>query len=956
MKKILLAVFYTITLNSWAQVVVPPPSRVNGNNPSGIKWQYFDTKAVKVIFPSSNLAEATRVANIINLIYDSVGVSVGEKRKHLDLLIQTNQVISNGYVSLAPYRSEFYATGIQDFNWLGSPNWLEGLAFHEYRHALQFANSRRGLTKFGYIIGGQTYWQLLALTSVPNWYLEGDAVQTESLFSGAGRGRTPYFFQEQRALLLNNKNYKYIKARNGSYRSLMPDHYRLGYAMLHQVRNEQGPDVWRKVLKDGSSYRSIIYPFSRSMKRNTGYTSRKTYYRTYDTLRTTWENELKSINLIPAAQITQQPKRIVTNYEWPHYLEDGSLVCYKASFNRTPEIVHIKDGKEKSLVVMGFGVTESFVSVNNNVVAWTQLSTDPRWQNRNYSDIWTYNLATKEKKRVTVRSKYFSPEYSEKRKLVVAVKADNELKNSVVFLNAETGAETGSIPNAGNDFLSYPKWSRDDASVIYLAKKGHEIVMLKYDIESKTTTELTPLSQQIIGAMSIGKSEVYFSASYSGINNIYAVGLNGDKQIRQISSVKVGANYPSVSTDEKTLVFSELGYMGNALHNQAVNLSSANVITVVEPEKQDRWKILTTPVESRLYDRIPNNTYEAKEYKGPIRTPKLHTWAFSPSLQDINLSIMVNNILNDFGLQLTVGRNLNEKTNYVKGQLDFAKYYLPVGINAAVNGRRITEPTNLTDTGSYGKRNIDFTEAIYGAGVSLPLTWYNGIYSTSLRLYANAGIIKTSEYFVNDSEITAFPTADLSVAEGGFIFSNVRGKALQNLMPRFGQALDVYYANNISGDKANKFQVQGVVYLPGIIRNHGIRIEGGFKEEKLTNTYRFLDNFRHARGYTAIQGDQEFIYSINYAMPLFYPDWGFGGLTYIKRINANVFADFSQVKRDALNKTFEQNSAGVEFTFNVVLLNFIPLNFGYRVSSLSNKDYFEKDRTSFTEIFFSQTF
>lgn len=142
MNKTLLTALCALSLSAFAQVIVPNSDRVTGDNPIDIKWKYFDTKAVKVIFPESNLKEATRVANIINLISDSAGITVGEKRKHLDLMIQTNQVISNGYVGLAPYRSEFYATGIQNFNWLGSPGWLDGLAFHEYRHALQFANTQ----------------------------------------------------------------------------------------------------------------------------------------------------------------------------------------------------------------------------------------------------------------------------------------------------------------------------------------------------------------------------------------------------------------------------------------------------------------------------------------------------------------------------------------------------------------------------------------------------------------------------------------------------------------------------------------------------------------------------------------------------------------------------------------------------------------------------------------------
>ena len=939
----------------FAQTIIP--NTVTGNNPVNIQWKYIDSKAVKVIFPEGNEKEARRVANIITFISDSAGISVGEKRKHIDLVLQTNQAISNGYVALAPYRSEFYATGIQNFNWLGSPNWLDGLAFHEYRHALQFANGRRGLTKILYFLGGQNMWALAMQTAVPNWYLEGDAVQTETMFSGAGRGRTPYFFQEQRALLFNNRNYTYIKARNGSFKSLMPDHYRLGYAMLHQVRNEKGPDVWRKILKDGSGYRGLFYSFSRAMKRHSGYTSRRTYYRTYDTLRTTWGKELNTLHLIPTAQLSKQPKRYVTHYEWPYIQEDGSVICRKESYNRTQALVRIKDGKEKYLTSMGYTVTESYLSVNNNVAAWTEFTNDPRWLNKNYSDIHSYNLLTGEKKKVSSHSKLYSPQYSAKRNLFVAVKADESVKNTVVFINPENGQETGSISNPENDFLSYPKWTRDDGAVVYLAKKGHKIVMLKYELETKITTELTPLSQQIIESLSLGKDIVYFSASYSGINNVYAVSLNGDKVIRQITSVKVGANNPSISPDEKTLAMIELGYMGNAIRTQPVDLTSVQVIAVAEPENQSRYSILTTSVESKIYGRIPDCTFEVKNYSGPIRGAKLHSWNLSGNQVEVAAGIQVNNILNDFGAELNVAHNLNEGTNYVTGRIDYAKYYLPVSVSSAVNGRAVVQPARFNVIPKSGANIQTFTEAVYAAGLSLPLSWNHGIYTTRFRLYGNPALIKTSSYYYNDLAVNR--NLSVNVLEGGFSFSNLRGIAKQNIFPRFGQSLSAYYGESVNGVTARKFQAQAAIYLPGLLRNHGLKFEGGYKNEGLANNYRFLDNFKHARGYIPIQGDQEIVFSTNYAMPLFYPDFGFGGLLYLKRVRANIFADLSKVTRTAFisTQTFDQNSAGVEVYFDTVIINSLPLSVGLRYASLRNSDYYNNtQKGSSLVIFFAGTF
>ena len=118
---------------------------------------------------------------------------------------------------------------------------------------------------------------MFSVLSVPNWYMEGDAVITETALTESGRGRAPFFMREYRALSYANIQYNYQKMRNGSYKSLLPDHYRLGYMMLSHARKEKGNDIIATVLKEGSAYKGIFYPFSNAMKRNTGYSTTKLY-------------------------------------------------------------------------------------------------------------------------------------------------------------------------------------------------------------------------------------------------------------------------------------------------------------------------------------------------------------------------------------------------------------------------------------------------------------------------------------------------------------------------------------------------------------------------------------------------------------------------------------------------------------------------------------------------------
>jgi hypothetical protein len=955
MKKVLLNMALGLfAFQSFSQVKVVVP----GNNPSDIRWRYIDSRAVKVIFPEGNEKQAMRVANIINFIHDSAAVTVGDKRKHLDLLIQTNQVISNGYVALAPYRSEYYATPFQNFNQLGSVQWLDVLSFHEYRHALQFANSRRGLTKFGYIIGGQGLWALMANVVIPNWYLEGDAVQTETLLSRAGRGRTPFYFQEQKALLYNNKHYSYMKARNGSFRSQMPDHYRLGYAMLHQVRHEYGPDTWKKVLARGAGFRGLIYSFSHALKHETGFSTRRMYYKVYDTLKTQWEHDLKNVTLIPTTTVTPRPKRVVTYYKWANQMEDGSVVCIKSSYNEISRLVRIKDGKEERLTTMGT-VTEPFLSVNNNKAAWTVYRTNSRWLNRNYNDIVCYDLVSGKRTKITTASKLFSPQFSRSGDKIVAVKADETLMNKIVIVNAANGAEVDSIPNPENDFMAYPKWSRDDKSIIFVAKRVSEIAILKYDFESKKTTELTPWSHHVIEATSVGTNEVYYTASYSGINNVYAVSLAGDKQVKQVSSVKIGANMPNISPDDKTLVMSEFDVMGEQLTKQNVDLASANAISFREPEEMnDIFRIETTAVEHDITrNRIPQNTFEVKKYKGAFRGAKLHTWGLSSSLSNLGVSLQVDNILNDMQLRITGGYNRNEKAYNFSAALDYARFYIPFSIGAIANQRstEIYQNPLITDGDSITRLGIKYQETIINAEFVLPQTWVHGAYTTKLRLSASPQQIMTSDYKNQDTSFNKNAFNFTGVA-AELNLSNLRQLAHQHFLPRFGQQISVSLNQSVSSSDALRYMASGILYFPGIGKTHSLNFSGRWKREQRTNNYIYLDNFEHARGYDVIMGDEEFVLSANYQLPIVYPDFGFLGMAYFKRVRLNLFGDYAQVKREIVNQTISQNSVGFELMFDINVIQILPISFGYRTSYLLDKDYYNSGKTNFSQFFLAGTF
>ncbi len=910
-----------------------------GGFPSNIKWQEINTKHVRVIFPKGLEKRAFRIATIINHENEHNTYSVGNNSKKLDLILQTNQVISNGFVTLSPYRSEFYGTGLQDPNIVGSLDWLDILSIHEYRHALQYTNGKRGFTKFLSILQGQNGWSLGINLSLPGWYFEGDAVDAETFLSKAGRGRTPSFFKELRANFFNNRNYSYLTARNGSYTKMLPNRYPMGYTIVNYVRNNYGEQVWKDILADAGSYSSIIYPFSGAMKKHTGKRAPQMYQLAYDALKQQWNDELKNINLIPTQQVMPKNKRTVTNYSYPQILNDGSIVAIKDSYKSIKQLVHIKNGKETKLCNYGIAPAD-FLSANNNKVAWVELQQDPRRANQNYTRIVAYDVNTKEKRYVTSKSKYFSPQFSSKGNQIIAVKADAALQNNLVIIDANTGKELKKLPNSKNDFLAFPKWTNNDNSIVYLAKRNSELAILKLDLDTQSITELTNWTAHIISDINVVGNTVYYTSSYSGIDNIYAVNTSGNKKITQISSVKVGAYQPAVSSNKQQLVMVEFSDMGTLLTKMNLNevAPQQQPFTYKEPIDMDRFHIKTNAHEHNILDKIKDTTYQVKAYKGLLKGTKLHSWGFGISKSESFFLLNFANVLSNLRANLGAVYNKNEKQMNFIGNVIYSKYFVEMGLHAAYLNRNYNEHSSFDES---------FVEKNYGVSLGIPLQWNSGSFRFMLQPQAAYTYHNTFDYSTFNL-YDSYPKLNFGSVTGQFAFAAKQIKAKQNIQSRYGVELSAKYQKSLKSNvKAECINLNGALFLPALMQNHGIKITGTWQKEPLSNNFRFVDKFDYARGYESRIKDEIYKVSFNYSLPLLYPDWGFGGITYFKRISANLFYDISNI--NYAQKSYHQNSYGIELFFDNTVFNLLPLTFGFRESILLNTDIIRPDRKTHFE-------
>ncbi|MFT5913868.1 MAG: hypothetical protein ACJAWV_001615 [Flammeovirgaceae bacterium] len=931
-----------------------------GLNPSKLKWKQIKTDKVQVIFPSGLEFSAQRVANLVHFLSDSTNISIGKTSGRVSIILQTQTTIPNGFVSLTPFRSEFFMTPPQ-FNFSGSTNWADLLTIHEYRHVKQALASKVGVTKAVSLLFGQNGWAFMKSMALPRWYSEGDAVAAETGLTATGRGRTPEFDMEYRALRLENRDYNYEKASAGSLKDFVPSHYQLGYNLITYGRKKYGKNVWGTVLEDAGRYKGVFYPFSRNLKKETGLRTPEIYRATMQDLDSLYQSDLAKLELTTAKKLNTKPKKKYTSYRNAHFLAEGKIVVEKSSFDqiRTYYLMDL-EGNEEKMILPGLNLDlNSTLSVANGKMAWAELTYHPRWFEENYSiirtndarSVGTDNYSIK-KNKITSKTKLFAPDLSSDARQIVAVKIPADLTYSLVILDADTGEELRQLPNPEKYFFAFPQWAENDKSIISVVRNLEQSALAKIDAETGAIELLTEWSYEQITNPFPTPTHIFFAGSHTGINNIFALDL-ATKKTYQVTSTKLGAYQPSISSDSKQLIYSEFTSLGYDLMLMDLKESEWREI---QPEKNENvlsyYKVLEEQEGGSIVSDIPNKEFEVSKFNKISGLVNLHSW--NPVISDAfdpegGIEVLVDNKIKTFSAIGGYLYNGTENTGKVYGEVAYGEFVpiLRAGFSETKGRNKSTYSTFVfDDTVRYGAFANVWDERVLNAGVTIPLNLTSGNAISDLELsgdFLNINRTKNLQTFIRDTLLLENPIVARSEKFNALAFqldySVLQTTALQNILPKLGFTMRANYRTTLGDgfNQSNVFFLTSRLFLPGFAKNHSLHFSAGFQTgEKKEDFYRFTNRFAISRGYALPTTDGISRFSANYTLPLFYPDLAIGSFAFIKRVKANVFYDITQYKFDDFAgfrfrtpKPFVR-SAGVELTTDLRTFRLLEIDLGVR--------------------------
>jgi len=936
----------------------------NENNPPSIKWYQLNTPHFRVLFPQGFDVQAQRMANTLEYIREPESKTMGVAPRKISVILQNQSSISNGFVSITPRRSEFYAMPSQNYNFVGNNDWLNLLATHEYRHMAQFQHATRGFNKLLYYTFGANVLAGMSYVAAPQWFWEGDAVATETAFTSSGRGRIPNFELLFRTNLLEGRTFNYHKQYLRSYKHNIPDHYVLGYQMISYLRKKtNNPEIWENISRRSWNVPFIPFAFSNALKKESGMYVTSLYRDMAAQLKKDWQAQIDTLKLTPFETVNQRTSKAYTDYKYPQVLEDGSLVVQKSGIGDIETLVTIKNGFETKIFVQGPVNSTGMMSSSCSRIVWNEYRYDPRWRVRNYSAIIGYDVWTKKKRTITSKGRYASATISPDGYKVATIETDNSYLTKLVILDYYTGEKLMVFENSQNEFISMPRWSQDCNSIIALKTNQQGKAISRFDVKTGKSTNLTDFSDENYGyPVPFGKYILY-NSPISGIDNIYA--LDTETQQRyQVTCSKYAAYNPTVSPDGTTLYY---------------NNQTANGLDVVKtPFNPERWKPWSTRSQQPAYTfahlvaqeaqpdllkNIPQQQFKVKKYsrlKGIINP---YSWGgyFSNNLTQANIGITSRDLLSTTTISAGYLYDLEERNGAWTAKVSYQALY-PVLEAQIFRGERQIE------TGVFS-RDVKFTwsETGFQGGIRLPFLLTRSKYRTEIEISNNVGITDVSSFknevrqngslvstgtsrFVpaNDSLFFGFndrvSSGRLLFNQFIFSYSSALKQSLRDFNPKFAQFLtfenySTPYGGNLRG---NLTALRAALYFPGIMKHHSIYFRGGYQTSFNStdlNIYQFRNRIFKPRGY-AYPRDNEFVmFSANYGLPLAYPDIALGPFLNVQRVKTNLFFDVGSGKgRNYFYQPLSNNttriyfsdaaanymSFGAEVTFDVNIMRLLP--------------------------------
>lgn len=916
---------------------------LSGEEPFSLKWEQIKTEHFQIIFASEAYEVANKVANLLEYYYEHGDIALDHKPKKVSVILHSHTVHSNGFAAWAPKRMEFYMTPPQD---LYGESWIDKLAVHEFRHIIQTDKLDQGVTHLLKILFGE---QAVASVSgmLPFWYLEGDAIFAETIYSKTGRGRQPSFFSVYKTNFLGDeKRFSYDQAFFGSYQRFVPNYYQTGYLLTSYARANYGESVWSDVEDYVSKYPytllPVSLPFYSAAKKYLGLSSKELYEETMNYLDTSWVN----IQETPSDEFVGEQNEFF-NYLDPHFTENNSIIAIKRGLKKRTHFVIIDSmGKEKFLYEPGV-ITSDDISYSNGKLIWSEYKADARWDNRAYAIVRILDIDKGSAEVLDFKSRYFAPslDNSGNRVALVEIAPSNQYNLLIIDINQKTLLEKYTAPE--NTFIRKPVWDRSGNNIYLLSNDDSGTKVMRLNRETRTWQEIVNLGHHDVQNLTVRNDLLYYHSSRNGTDNLYSFNISS-KKITQLTYSSHGIIDFCISAKRAVVVLSEHTSQGKKL-----KIKEIDYLKYEKNKKEAEQNLPFIEIVSKTDSIITtkgkqNKQYKPEKYRRVLNLFNFHSWVpFHINYEDIDV-IQYSSLIDDLfspGVMLFSQNDLSTAVTsfgyrYENGQNVFSSSLIYRGFYPVfeINAQYGHTPDIFTVPGATWAPQISGNGFDFFLRAYVPLNLSFGKNIIGLR--PSVRYTYEGDYFYNyqdDYYLEGLQSMDYQLLLYGYSRMSPR-----DLQPRTGLVAYANYHSTPFKDKmfGDIYYGELTVFLPGFYSNHGIKFNLGYQKQE-PDKYLFSSSLNFPRGYPRLRTEELLIFRADYVLPLFYPDWSLGSVMYIKRFRASVFYDvaknqfrYHDPQASAIYwYTTYHYSAGLEINMDYhILRTILPVSTGIRVA------------------------
>lgn len=600
-------------------------------NMIGTKWREIVLDENIIVYPENFEEMAQRIAayfeRIHEVSFDELGHEKyrGDKdnRRKITQLYQNFGSDAFGLVSMNPLHA-FYSYSPFLF---GSYRTHQALVVHEGRHVGQISGYKEYThVDYNIFLGGQIDPILLLL---PLWVTEGDAVLAETLFSDAGRGRDPAFFNHFRNLVLQKPeitdDYMKVVMYSDGVDFSIQNWYVYGFLLTSYLYENYDPNITIKIteeLNDGF----LLFPNPWMIIEK--YTKKP--------LKVIWKDMIKDVRKKWTAQQQQikssmtegnvvigdkEKKGNLINYQVLATKKNGGAYITKQAFRDYQVDLYEVDSltKKSSLKKIGTlnnkvsgswdgSFSEKKSSIGGNYLAQINVvsSLDGKPGKSDGVNLRVTDLKTKSSFDIIAKDGNFNDVAISENGEKLAVTRYNksyyffvdvyDLKSKKLIKTIELGLEQEAF---------HPSWVGNN-EIVFLVNSGESrgTVVTKLNVNSGKKEVITESPKEDWYYFPrIKDNKLFFISPYSGRNNIYAMDLSSKKRVQVTSRLNSVGTYDFVGD---SIVFSD--------YND--KLSGFDIVTM--PYNPSSWKPMgqVTKVPVIMYPKFLERNKEGISIKG----------------------------------------------------------------------------------------------------------------------------------------------------------------------------------------------------------------------------------------------------------------------------------------------------------------------------------------------------